>query len=105
MQLEALALGRRPVCPFRRPSMPSLRAARYSMAVLDGIPGCSIHRREPHELADLLAFSVMEPTGIEPVTSCLQNGTAHLSDGPLFWGFAGASVSIRLARFGRIRRD
>jgi len=36
----------------------------------------------PQELAALQPFSPMEPTGIEPVTSCLQSSSPERSDEP-----------------------
>ena len=38
----------------------------------------------------------MEPTGIGPVTSCLQNGTARVPEGPDSLGIAGESALYRL---------
>src|SRR5271166_824667 len=47
----------------------------------------------------------MEPTGIEPVTSCLQNGTAGPLDGTVLAGFAAIRDLKRMHGSGRIRRD
>ena len=74
----AAQVGTLPLGPAARLRLSSavdavFRAARYSVAVLDGIHGCSSRRRGSHDLASLQAFSRVEPTGIEPVTSCLQS--------------------------------
>jgi hypothetical protein len=43
----------------------------------------------------------MEPTGIEPVTSCLQRGLLHARVGPYFRGFATESDGVRRWRMRR----
>jgi hypothetical protein len=48
---------------------------------------------------------VMEPTGIEPVTSCLQSDTAHPLYGPQFRRLRGIAAPARPRGYGGIRRD
>jgi hypothetical protein len=47
----------------------------------------------------------MEPTGIEPVTSCLQSGTADLPYGLISGGLREIIANAPLLGYGWIRRD
>jgi hypothetical protein len=47
----------------------------------------------------------MEPTGIEPVTSCLQNDTADLPYGPIFLRLCEIATLAPRRGYGGIRRD
>ena len=47
----------------------------------------------------------MEPTGIEPVTSCLQNDTANLPYGPIFLRLCEIATLAPRRGYGGIRRD
>jgi hypothetical protein len=47
----------------------------------------------------------MEPTGIEPVTSCLQSDTADTLEGPDSLGFAGDLNVLLICGYLWIRRD
>jgi hypothetical protein len=56
-------------------------------------------------LADFRTISSVEPTGIEPVTSCLQNGTARVPEGPDSLGIAGEAPLQVAHGYRWIRRD
>jgi hypothetical protein len=47
----------------------------------------------------------MEPTGIEPVTSCLQNSTAGVPERPDSLRIAGETASLAANGYGWIGRD
>jgi hypothetical protein len=64
--------------------------------------------RKPPLRAETCQFAgpfPMEPTGIEPVTSCLQNDTPHPPYGPVFRGLCGFAVRAPPRGYGGIGRD
>ena len=50
-------------------------------------------------------YKMVEPTGIEPVTSCLQNDTADPLYGLIFRRLCGSAAPGPLRGYGGIRRD
>jgi hypothetical protein len=83
-----------------RPSVAGNPADGRSIAIAS-----DAQRLPPTKRAHVQRLLDMEPTGIEPVTSCLQNGTAGVPEGPDYLGIAGEVLLQAAHGYRWIRRD